>query len=756
MFGCAIRTLLGISTLNGTHIGRALVATATAMLLCTAAGWAATSEATIAVQSSLTGNGAFAGKALVEAILFAVETANAAGGDMHFNVAVYDDGSTQAEANAVAHKIATSDALIVLGPALSQIAIDTCPAYTAAGVAVVVASAHADAITRTAACHRTVISTGDMGDALANYLGHVLNAKTARLIYAENGYGQPLAQRFRETAERLGVAADITGFKKPAERDAASRLAIASQDQPPLILGMTAPDASPLLIALKRAHYRGPIFGTTTMARASFFADFASQPEEKEKPGFFTDGVYATSPVMIDSANAATLAYTARFEAHFGHQPSWESVQADEASSLAMAAIRAALATHPADTAAARRAVMAYFKSLDSPATALSGLAGPIWFTPDRVRPEPVRMGRFHDGLFESAPLQIVPVTVPDKDAIASGAVFDLGDGHYGRLQSVVYTGVFMNEITRIDLPQSSFGADFYLWERYAPKRGPDAADPARLVFPNMVSGSFDRDHPSEQATMPDGTEYRLWRVRGVFRNDFDLRRYPFDNQDLSLTFFNALAASDKIVYVVDRRTIGQAPGSDLGGPARRWATIASSAAFRDLTQWIATGAQERRENLVTKSSLGDERRFGAERDRELSGFIVTMSVQRRLLATLVKSLLPLGLMTLIMFASLYFPHGLVKEKVTVAITAALSGAVLLAAINSQLGVIGYTIAVEYAFYVFFGLSVLCIMAVLASERLRTAHNQRAAESVDRWTRRLFVLAVAVTVTVAVTAYRSG
>jgi hypothetical protein len=49
-----------------------------------------------------------------------------------------------------------------------------------------------------------------------------------------------------------------------------------------------------------------------------------------------------------------------------------------------------------------------------------------------------------------------------------------------------------------------------------------------------------------------------------------------------------------------------------------------------------------------------------------------------------------LALMALIMLASLYFPHALVKEKITVAITAALSGAVLLASINSQLGNGGY------------------------------------------------------------------
>ena len=91
------------------------------------------------------------------------------------------------------------------------------------------------------------------------------------------------------------------------------------------------------------------------------------------------------------------------------------------------------------------------------------------------------------------------------------------------------------------------------------------------------------------------------------------------------------------------------------------------------------------------------------------------------MVATLAKTLLPLGLMALIMFASLYFPVALVKEKITVAITGALSGAVLLSSINSQLGNVGYVIAIEYGFYMYFALCLLCIVAVLMAERLRVA-----------------------------------
>jgi hypothetical protein len=151
------------------------------------------------------------------------------------------------------------------------------------------------------------------------------------------------------------------------------------------------------------------------------------------------------------------------------------------------------------------------------------------------------------------------------------------------------------------------------------------------------------------------------------------------------------------------------------------------------------------RDDLVTKSSLGDPELVGLERQRELSGFELLIDVKRKMLATLSKSLLPLGLMTLIMFSSLYFPHGLVKEKVTVAVTGALSGAVLLAALNTQLGAVGYTMAVEYIFYVYFGLSLLCIVSVLTAERYRTAGKGKIAVRTELVSRALFAFLVAAT-----------
>lgn len=412
-----------------------------------------------------------------------------------------------------------------------------------------------------------------------------------------------------------------------------------------------------------------------------------------------------------------------------------------------------------------RAAVLDYLKSLNSPAKAVSGLLNPFWFDAAQGRQQAIRVGQFFKNRFESAPLQIVPVTIPDTTEIASGAVFNLREDRYARLQRVVYTGIFLNDISYVDSAKSSFRADFYLWLRFAKDAGPGSADPTDLIFPTIVDQSkfkFKNTEPAQKRTLADGTQYRLWRVQGEFSNVYDLHLFPFDRQTLLLSFSNARAPMEQIVYVLDKRTATQSlpPSSQQAGvaisspsAAPNPLAIAAPDAFRNLSQWEPLSARSRRENLVTASSLGDPTRIGVESQRELSGFLVTIELQRRAIATLTKSLLPLVLMTFIMYASLHFPIALVKEKVTVAVTAALSGAVLLTSINNQLGSVGYTIAVEYLFYVFFCLSLLCIVAVLMAERLRAVDRKEAAHRVTVWTRILFLIAVFFSVVVTLVLY---
>jgi hypothetical protein len=118
--------------------------------------------------------------------------------------------------------------------------------------------------------------------------------------------------------------------------------------------------------------------------------------------------------------------------------------------------------------------------------------------------------------------------------------VVPVADGRFARLQRVVYAGIHLNEIARVDLPGSSFTADFYFWLRGAARAG--EADAGDIQFPDMRRGDFDPALPAVRRDLPDGSVFRLWHVRGEFRNEFHLRRFPFDRQTLALRLFHTRA----------------------------------------------------------------------------------------------------------------------------------------------------------------------------------------------------------------------
>lgn len=729
-------------------VSRFVALVAGALLFWAAGAAAQTSVAKLGVVVSRSGEfEASYGRPFLDSVRLAVDEANATGAEPRIELEIQDDRSTEAGAREAAARIGDSAAVAVVGPVLSVLALPAGPVFAQAGIPSIVSTAGSDLVTSSSTTFQTVFRNSDLGESVADYLRYALGGSRAVVIFADNGYGRTIADGFRRGAERLGLPATYYPFETVAERDEAVRLAASDPGKPAVVLGMLEADAVPVMVGLRRAGVATPVLGPGVLSDASFFGLFKDLPEERRAPGFFTKDLYLATPAILDSANADTLAFIEHYRARFGQEASisWLSVQAYDAARLAIAAIRAAVAGKAASGLRARReAAFAYLASLNGPSRAVPGLLGPIWFTPERGRSLAIRMGRFgKGGLFESAPIQLVPVSVAAAGEIASGTLVEIGPGRYARRQQVVYTGIYLNEVPRIDVAQSVFTADFYVWMRFA--RGVGDADPAQFEFPDMVRGTFASAKPSSQHDLDDGTTYRLWRISGDLKNDFDLRHYPADRQHLDIRFFNARAASDQLVYVLDR---GAFEGADAGGgAAKAFGGAAAPTAFRNLTQWQVLGVSEVREILVSRSGLGDPGLVGFDRTRELSGFAMQIEVQRDIGTTLIKTLLPVGLMTLILFATLYFPPALAAAKVTVSITAGLFGAVLLSSINAQLGNVGYVIAVEYGFYAFFALCLVCIITALVGEKRRL--DDRSTVIVDRLGRALFVLGLAGTLIAA-------
>jgi hypothetical protein len=327
-------------------------------------------------------------------------------------------------------------------------------------------------------------------------------------------------------------------------------------------------------------------------------------------------------------------------------------------------------------------------------------------------------------------------VPVKDRDLvdidheIMLGHMVQIGDQFFW-LQRVVATGIDLARLDRVDTKEGTFHADFYFWMRYA--HGDTL--PTEVEFADF-SGTFDPAHPL-RSSVEEGIDYRVWRVSGTFKGNFNLHAYPFDTQALVIRLRNREHPREQIAYAIDTSGLTLDPsGRSIGNPE----------AFSDLQLWRVVVVAPFVASSSIQSTLGEPALFGTSNRTEYGGFSLAVVVQRNVVAFMIKALLPLFLLMLVVFATLFFPPSLAKERLTIPVTGILTSAVLLISITNQLPPLGYTVALEYIFYVFFSLCLLAMVIGLLSEVLRNKTFHKHVVRIDLFGRVAYVTVVAVTI----------
>ncbi len=141
---------------------------------------------------------------------------------------------------------------------------------------------------------------------------------------------------------------------------------------------------------------------------------------------------------------------------------------------------------------------------------------------------------------------------------------------------------------------------------------------------------------------------YRLYQIRGEFKNSFDFRDYPFDLQKLAIRFQNTRLSSEHLLYVID--TFGlKLPRTDLK----------QQKAFQALQLWKLKEIKYSQDSFRSNSTQGDPDLFQSNIQVDYPGFSILMIFQRNTLVFLIKNLLPLALLTLVSYSTLYFSYAL-------------------------------------------------------------------------------------------------
>lgn len=681
----------------------------------------------IAFAAGLTGSGADSAAQMQRGLQVFIDYANSSGGiDGHpIKIVSFDDEDDPAVAVEVANKIVEDGRFVaVVGHRLSSTTKAAGPIYNAAGLPMITPTATADDVTTNCEwCFRTVFDNSTQGKMIASYVLGILGIERAVIVSEESDYGNSLAAGFASVFESAGGTISAQ-YALPADvstagdtvRQTAEQIA-KDHDGTVILLATGSGLAETALIELRQAGVDGTIFGSDSTS-SSIFLEQTNADSEAAGVGIVTNGFYASAPVFVDSLNGDSVRLAAKIQDEYGEMPTWRSFTSADAGVAIVNGLRSTGANfNTLSVDELRSAVRDRWLQLDSPENSIPAFVGPLYFDANRTAPRPVAMGIASGNLFDSAPRQIslVSSAAQAPDGVPT---IEVGENTFA-VQRVVQTGVDFNLIRDLNTVAETFYADFFVWFKYV---GDD--DAADVVFTNISDPQtlvIDEVRSSDE----NGLKYKVFRVTGIFTSPLDFRSFPFDTQELKVHFQNRTLTSAQLVYAIDSDFL-EIPVSDrltVGGHATE--------SINQINNWQAANLEVFAGSVGTSSNLGDPAVSQASHGIEFSQVGVNIDIRRNVGQFLLKNLLPLVLLLAITYISLFFSHDQTTERVSFGITGVLTGAVLLSTVVSVLPDVGYTVAIEWAFYAFILLSALCILVALIGGKLNEAKQISEVRTLD-------------------------
>ena len=113
-----------------------------------------------------------------------------------------------------------------------------------------------------------------------------------------------------------------------------------------------------------------------------------------------------------------------------------------------------------------------------------------------------------------------------------------------------VRIGAFINDIYDIDLANKSFSTTFWVWFNYA---NPELDPLSTLEITSAKSVEYGLDFTETKA----GIQWSGKQVHAVIKKDWDVRRFPFDRQTMTIDLEESDKDIGELVYLADTANTG-------------------------------------------------------------------------------------------------------------------------------------------------------------------------------------------------------
>ena len=698
---------------------------------------------TIAIAAPLTNAGEATekvGESIVKGAQLYINDINKAGGlqGKQLKLEIYDDQGKVDVAEKVAREIVQSPAIAVIGHYSSSASLAAGKIYEDAGIPAISGSATADAVTAENEWYfRTIFNDSFQGKFIATYLRKVLGYSEIGIIRGYDAYGLNLGNTIETSFRELGGEI-VAQWQLPKNQSPATDRIILQELQElqeyeelpeAMVLATNRDQVTNLLREFKNRNLNLFLFGGDAIGDISLAKTFADFPEEKQTPGFFTNGLEAIVPIIYDEANDQTQQFRDRFQELYGIFPGWSVASYYDATIAVVKAIHRSLLTEKdvpklaftgKDIKEDRSRVRDGLLRIDSPDTAVETGTRRFYFDRNNTATISPRVGIFDHGQVVSAftQLEIIPninAILNSEEKIASGKILQMGD-QYLEKTDIVYVGFDINEVSYLDEKSSTYVVDFYLWFRYKGDLIPDQIEFSNYGIERLDSGEqLTLDSPIQEGE-ENGVKYKIYKVKADFHEKFDFHHYPFDKQHLSIRFRHKERTRDELIYAIDLIGMQDLTKKELFNQWRQ-------KVFKEISSWEPTKVTFFQNILVNDSTLGYRKLINSKSHLEYSQFNAVIEVKRHLLSFTIKNLLPLLFFVAVAYQLLFLPF----EELSAELFSGLLLAVVfyhLSLIEALPDGIGYVVALDYAFYLVYFLCGLELMLVTVGSNDKFKNNE--------------------------------
>ncbi|OQW95276.1 MAG: hypothetical protein BWK79_03015, partial [Beggiatoa sp. IS2] len=568
----------------------------------------------IAVVGPMSGTNASEGNSFVRGAKLYIDEINESGGVNGKRLAldIFDDENDIGKASEKAQAIVDKNrAVAVIGHYYSSCSIAGGKIYKEQGIpAITPASTSMDVTLDNPWYFRTIFNDKLQGRFLAHYLKKVLKQDVISIIHEDLTYGAYLASVLEESAQQLDIKIKYKQvFQKNSEHldetlsQIVGEIKALKEEAGFIFLAMQATEGVKLVKLIKDAGIQNSVIVPAAFDSESFREGFNQYPKERLNPGYYSDGIYITTPLIFDTANAKAQQFVETYHGKYREKANMRTAFAYDTAKVIVEALRANDIQGKAETIKAdRQKIRDYLASLDNISLAVEGTTGFNYFDAHGDAQKPVAIGIFKDKTIISALIQLQEIRdlgeIPDPNAALKEGRVLLIDDRYMYKTNVVYVGVKINEVNDIDVKTATCILDFHIWFRFL-----GDIDLQEIEFLNAVT-PIKLYAPVKEETLHHMTR-KLYRVKDVFKTDFlsrktdaSSRRYSPKEHVLGIKIRHRDLTRNNLIYVTDVLGMGLTSNERLVEKMRKEQVVNSKLSWSIDQIWLF-------QNVGRATSLG-------------------------------------------------------------------------------------------------------------------------------------------------------